>query len=292
MSPFDTVKNVLARGLDAIRGPLPELVKPVSSSGTLTSPSPVAVADSPFKPVVLTKSQFVAGAAWAANEWRNLAYFEIPADTQFKVLAGKKIKLAVPAVSRLAGQNLGAAANRNVVLTGLVDTPQATPALPTVAPHYHPEVKVLALVGGNWTPCKIVAINYGTFTLTFEEPAGVAATADKIRVFYLHDLGEWRFVASRDLGRVDTSDASLVNGSFGNTHAVDQIDAETALYWPNNIDLVYGQKLVLQVRTPVEVVFDDQSPVRIEVETARRDLTILDQQKLGMLSENAARGGV
>lgn len=291
MSALDTLKNALARGLDTLRGPLPELVKPVSNT-TQTSPSPVAIADSPFRPVTITKSQFVAGATWAANEWRNLAYFEVTADTQFKVLAGKKIKLAVPALSRLPGQNLGAAANRDVVLTGLVATPQATPALPTAPPNYHPEVKVLALVGGNWITCKIVAINYGTFTLTFEEPAAVATAADNIRVFYLHDLGEWRFMASRDLGKIDTSDATLVNSSFGNTHAVNQIDAETALYWPNNTDLVYGQKLVLQVRTPVEVVFDNQSPVRIEVETARRDLTILDQRKLGMLSENAARGGV
>lgn len=253
----------------------------------VTPAAPAAIALTGWKQQYIDAADFQPGEAWRSGEYIRLAQFLLPEGTEWRLEAGKPYGFYVKAVADRDGQNLGAPAARNVILTGLQRSKQADQAnLPAT---YHPDVAVWATVGGNRVKCTITAIDYGTGTVTFTEPAGVNG-AGTIQVYYLSNVGDWRIRVARELG-VDTSITAILNDSFAVAHAVDQLNKRTARYWPADTVLVQKQRLVLEVRSTVKMVWSPEAENILNFYAWMRQLRVLDDQRLGRVVEGVQRRG-
>ncbi|MCX7782152.1 MAG: hypothetical protein N2318_00735, partial [Meiothermus sp.] len=244
MGLFETLRDNISRGLGVLQGRRPA---PVSQEEPAAVPTQAALPDSPWLTAWLDEEDFTSsGLPYRPNEWFSLAQFRVPEDRQVQVRAGeRRIRMYLKGLAVRAGQNLSSAASRNVVVPNLIQTKQAAPTLPS---QFHPEVAVWALVGSNWVKCPITAINYTTGTITFTEPAGVTSSTG-IEIYYTHSDGQFRFRVLRELGGVDDAAATAFNGSFAALHTLEQSNLEAMWAWPNEVNLVPGMRVSLEVYT-------------------------------------------
>jgi hypothetical protein len=159
--------------------------------------------------------------------------------------------------------------------------------LPTA---YHPEVSVWAQVGGVWQRLTITAIDYANGNVTFTEPAGITGTID---IYYTHGDGQMRFRVARDAGGIDDSTATVFNNSLATLHSIDQNSLETMIAWPQQVELVPGTRLVLEVFTnTVPMVWNDRAGHYVHIAALARRVDVLDKGRLLSLAELENRGGL
>mgnify|MGYP005854902195 CR=1 FL=1 len=294
MGFWDQVRNTFGNGLDLFRGDLPRVdlprVKPAPVQAP-PAPTPAAVQVGGWGFAWIDNEDFDAtGLAWRANEYFPLAAMRTPETAHFRIAAQeRRIRFYLKGLKVFAGQNLASAAPRTVNLPFLIQSPQGAPTLPST---YHPEVAVWAKVGSSWQNCQINSINYATRDVTFVEPAGVTDPAG-IEVYYTHSDGQFRLRVDRDAGGVDGSVATIFNNSFSTIHSIDQNNLETMVAWPQQVELVPGIRLVLEVfTTQVPMIWNERARHCIQIAAMGRRIEVLDKGRLQRLAEIEARGGL
>ncbi|WP_114314095.1 hypothetical protein [Thermus caldifontis] len=294
MSVFDRIRqgvgNALGRGLDVFRGDVPR-VEPPKAITLPPPPPPAAVQVGGWGFAWIDNEDFEAtGLAYRPNEYFPVAQMRTPETAHFRILAQeRRLRIYIKGLAKRPGQNYSTPTNRTVVIAGLVETPQAKPSLPSL---YHPEVAVWAKVSGVWQQCPIVSINYATGQITFQEPAGVTGSED-IEVYFVHGDGQFRLRVARDGGGVDDSVATVFNQSFATMHAIDQNNLETMIAWPQQVELVPGTRLVLEVFTQnTPIVWNERAGHYIQIAALGRRIEVLDKGRLQRLAELEARGGL
>lgn len=126
MGLFEQLRDNIGRGLGALQGRKPQ-------PAPMPQPEPAAAAaampDGPWGTAWLDEEDFLStGIPYRPNEWFSLAQFRVPEDRQVQVAAGeRRIRMYLKGLAVRAGQNLGAPANRNVVVPDLLQTKQAAP---------------------------------------------------------------------------------------------------------------------------------------------------------------------
>lgn len=289
MSVFDRLRNALGQGLERFRE-LPR-VEPQPQPQVPPAPEPAAIQVGGWGFTWIDGEDFEpTGLAYRPNEWFAVAQMRTPETAHFRIAAGeRRLRIYIKGRVVRAGNNYSSPTNRTVVVSGLVETPQVKPTLPSA---YHPEVAVWARVGGVWQLCPIVSVNYTTGQITFTEPAGVTGSED-IEIYYTHADGQMRLRVARDVGGVDDSAATVFNQSFATLHAIDQNNLETMVAWPQQVDLVPGTRLVLEVyTTQVPVVWNERAGHYIHIGAMGRRIEVLDKGRLQRLAELEARGGL
>jgi len=280
MGILEQLRDNISRGLGALQGRRPEAAAPVAP----VAPAVAATPDSPWLTAWLDEEDFSAsGLPYRPTEWFSLAQFRVPEDRQVQIRAGeRRIRMYLKGLAVRAGQNLEAPANRNVVVPNLIQTKQAAPTLPS---EFHPEVAVWALVGTVWQKCPITAINYNTGTITFTEPAGVTSNTG-IEIYYTHSDGQFRFRVRRELGNVDDAAATTFNGSFATLHTLEQANLEAMWAWPNQVNLVPGMRISLEVYTAsVPMVWNDRAGHYLHVYAESRKLNVVNRSRLVKMAE-------
>ncbi len=280
MGIFEQLRDNISRGLGALQGRRPVAAAPVAP----VAPAVAATPDSPWLTAWLDEEDFSAsGLPYRPNEWFSLAQFRVPEDRQVQIRAGeRRIRMYLKGLAVQAGSNFGAPTNRNVVVANLIETKQAKPTLPSL---FHPEVAVWARVGTTWVKCPVVAVNYTTGTITFEEPAGVTG-ADAVEIYYTHSDGQFRFRVLRELGNVDDAAATTFNGSFATLHTLEQANLETMWTWPNQVNLVPGMRISLEVYTAnVQMVWNDRAGHYLHIYAESRKLNVVDRSRLVKMAE-------
>jgi hypothetical protein len=291
MGVLDNIRGALGRGLDIFRGDLPQIQPPAPAPQPAPAITPAAVQVGGWGMAWIDNEDFSStGLAWRPGEHSALAQVKTPETAHFRIVAQeRRIRIYLRGQKVVAGQNLGAPASRNINLPFLIQTPQGAPTLPST---YHPDVAVWARVGSAWQPCVITAINYSTGDVTFTEPAGVTAS-DGVEIYYMHADGQFRLRVARDAGGVDDSAATVFNQSFSTMHSVDQNNLETMIAWPQQVELVPGTRLVLEVfTTQVPMVWNDRAGHYIQIAALGRRIEVLDKGRLQRLAELEARGGL
>lgn len=282
--------------LDNLRDGLSSLMpRPrVAAPQPMPAPAPApaaAVQTSPWGTAWLDGEDFAGtGIPYRANEWFSLAQFRCPETGHFRIAAGeRRVRLYLYGQKTVPGQNLVTPAARTVNLSGLLQSKQAAPALPS---DYHPDVAVWANVGGVWQKCVITAIDYTTGDVTFTEPDGVA-TASNIELYYLHGDGQFRFRVLRDLGNIDDAAATVFNGSLAALHTLEQTNLEVMWAWPQQTELVPGTRLSLEVYTAsTPMVWTDRAPNYLHIYALGRRIEVGDKGQLARMSEINARQGL
>jgi len=254
------------------------------------------------------------GLTWVANQWVPLAQMKTPQNSQLRIMKGeKRLRSYFYGQSTTTGQNLSSATATTVNLPFLVQTPRPAPSLPST---YFPDVSVWTQVNGVWQQLTITGVTYpngvtvGTGTVsvaasgavpnnsssaptgsvTFTEPAGITGT---IYIYYTHSDGEMRFRVARDTGGVDDSSATVFNQSFATLNLIDQNNQETAIAWPQQVDLVPDTRLVLEVyTTTVPMVWNSQAGNHFYVGAMARRLEVLNKGGLLTLAEIQNRNGL
>ncbi|WP_240637236.1 hypothetical protein [Meiothermus hypogaeus] len=289
MGLFEQLRDNISRGLGALQGRRPVNPEPVAPVAPMQAQA--AMPDSPWLTAWLDEEDFSAsGLPYRPNEWFSLAQFRVPEDRQVQIRSGeRRIRMYLKGLAVRAGQNLGAPAARNVVVPNLIETRQASPTLPTL---FHPEIAVWALVGSNWQKCPITAINYNTNTITFTEPAGVTSNTG-IEIYYTHSDGQFRFRILRELGGVDDSAATAFNGSFSALHSLEQSNLEAMWAWANEVNLVPGMRVSLEVYTTnVPMIWNDRANHYLHIYAESRKLNVLDRSRLVKMAELSARNNL
>lgn len=287
MGIFEQLRDNINRGLGALQGRRPVAPAPMAPM----TPVQAATPDSPWLTAWLDEEDFSSsGLPYRSNEWFSLAQFRTPEDRQIQIRAGeRRIRMYLKGLAVRAGQNLGAPASRNVVVPNLIQTDQAAPTLPS---QFHPEVAVWALVGTVWQQCPITAINYNTSTITVTEPAGVTSNTG-IEIHYTHSDGQFRFRVLRELGGVDDAAATVFNGSFSTLHTLEQSNLEAMWAWPNEVNLVPGTRISLEVYTTVvPMVWNQRAGHYLHIYAESRKLNVLDRSRLVKMAELAARNNL
>jgi len=248
------------------------------------------------------------GLTWVANQWVPLAQMKTPQNSQFRIMKGeKRLRAYFYGQSTTTGQNLSSATATTVNLPFLVQTPRPAPSLPST---YFPDVSVWTQVNGVWQQLTITGVAYPngvtvgtvgtsstssssnvpTGSVTFTEPAGITGT---IYIYYTHSDGEIRFRVARDTGGVDDSSATVFNQSFATLNLIDQNNQETAIAWPQQVDLVPDTRLVLEVyTTTVPMVWNSQAGNHFYVGAMARRLEVLNKGGLLTLAEIQNRNGL
>ena len=288
MSILDRIRAGLGRGLDLFRDAAPA-PRPQPQAAPPVRPAPVALQASGWSTQWIDGEDLEpVGLAYRPGEWFPLAQVKTPDTAHFRILNGeRRLRIYLKGQKVVPGQNLASPAARTVSLPYLVETPQGKPSLPTA---HHPEVSVWAQVGGVWQRLTITAINYAAQEITFTEPAGV--TGD-IEIYYTHGDGQMRFRVARDAGGIDDSAATVFNQSFATIHSVDQNNLETMIAWPQQVELVPGTRLVLEVFTQqVPMVWNDRAGHYVHIAALARRVEVLDKGRLLSLAEIENRGGL
>lgn len=291
MAILDNLGNLLRRGLDTFRD-LPRLETSNSQQAAApVRPAPAAVQMSDWAFAWIDGEDIEStGFPYRANEWFPLAQMRTPQTAHFRVMAGeKRLRVYLKGQQTVAGQNLGAPQARTVNLPYLIQSAQGAPTLPSA---YHPDVAVWAQVGEGevWQRLTITNVNYAGGQVTFTEPAGVS---DTIEIYYTHADGQFRFRVARDAGGIDDSVATVFNQSFGTMHSVDQNNLETMLAWPQQVELVPGTRLVLEVRTTqVPMVWNDRASHYVHIAALARRVQVLDKGQINRLAELENRAGL
>lgn len=220
-----------------------------------------------------------------ADEWATVGAFEIPPGILTRINEGVPYRMYIKGVHRVAGLNGAAAAPRTITaLPGLVRTTQGLPALPSL---FHPEVVVWTAPapGTVFTQQPVSAVDYTARSVTYTEPANTT----QVEVYYVHDVGEWRFRVQRALGVADTVAISVANGSFGAVHTVDQNNRETSHRWPQLVTLIPRHSIVFEVRTSVEVTFHARAQQMLNIQTHVAQVRINDLTAAAELVEAGLR---
>jgi len=290
MTFLERLRAGLNRGLDLFRDavPVPQPL-PQPQADPPARPAPVAIQASGWSTQWLDEEDLEAvGLAYRPAEWFPLAQIRTPETAHFRIMNGeRRLRLYFKGQKTVAGQNLANPDARTVNLPYLVETPQGKPGFPTT---YHPDVTVWAQVGGVWQRLTITGINYGAGTVTFTEPAGVTGT---IEVYYTHGDGQMRIRVARDAGGIDDSTATVFNQSFATLHSIDQTNLETMIAWPQQVELVPGTRLVLEVFTQqVPMVWSDRAGHYVHIAALARRVDVLDKGRLISLAEIENRGGL
>jgi hypothetical protein len=278
MNPFANLSKTLNRGLDRLRGPV---VSPAAVQQAQTQPAAMALSN--YKPTIIDESDFLAGK-WSSGEWSKLAYFSIPQGVVYKITSGKPYRFFVKSLLEAAGLNAAASA-RTINVPNLIASTQGDPALPAV---YHPDVAVWAKVGAIWSQVEINSINFTTKDVSFDEPLNCT----NVEIRFTGGTGEWRFLAKRDLGLSDTSDANLQNDSFSALHTTNQNNIDTNPKWSRDVTLGYGQQLVLEVNTTVKMDWSERNGNIIQIRALYMNVDIQDPRRLSQYLEIDARQGV
>jgi hypothetical protein len=290
MTFLDRIRNGLSRGLDVFRDiPVVQEPQPQPQPQQVSRPAPVAIQTSGWSSQWIDEEDLdPVGLAWRPGEWFALAQMRTPETAHFRIMNGeRRLRLYFKGQKTVAGQTLASPGARTVNLPFLVETPQAKPSLPTA---YHPEVSVWAQVGGVWQRLTITAIDYATGNVTFTEPAGITGT---IEIYYTHGDGQMRFRVARDAGGIDDSTATVFNQSFATLHSIDQNSLETMIAWPQQVELVPGTRLVLEVFTnTVPMVWNDRAGHYVHIAALARRVDVLDKGRLLSLAEIENRGGL
>lgn len=291
MALLDSLRNAVRRGLGVFQD-APSAPSPAPQPQPQPArPAPAAVQASGWQFAWIDNEDFDAtGLAYRPNEYFALAQMRTPDTAHFRVLAGeRRLRIYLKGLAAFAGQNLATAQARTVTLPYLIPSLQGAPTLPST---YHPDVAVWAKVGGVWQRCQINAVNYAGQQVTFVEPAGVTGTQD-IEVYYTHADGQFRLRVARDAGGVDDSVATVFNQSFSTMHSVDQNNLETMLAWPQQVELVPGTRLLLEVfTTQVPMVWNERAGHYIQIAAMGRRVEVLDKSRLLRLAELENRGGL
>lgn len=280
MGIFEQLRDNISRGLGALQGRRPVAAAPVAP----VAPAVAATPDSPWLTAWLDEEDFSAsGLPYRPTEWFSLAQFRVPENRQVQIRVGeRRIRMYLKGLAVRAGSNYGTPTNRNVVVANLIETKQAKPTLPSL---FHPEVAVWARVGTTWVKCPVVAVNYTTGTITFEEPAGVTG-ADAVEIYYTHSDGQFRFRVLRELGILDDVAATTFNGSFATLHTLEQSNLEAMWAWPNQVNLVPGMRISLEVYTAgVPMVWNDRAGHYLHVYAESRKLNVVDRSRLVKMAE-------
>jgi hypothetical protein len=287
MSLLENLKNVIQGGLDRFR----DIPQAQPQQAPAPSPAPAAVQMSDWAFAWIDGEDLEAtGLPYRPNEWFALAQMRTPETAHFRILGGeKRLRVYLKGMATFPGQNLGSPQARNVTLPYLTQSAQGNPTLPST---YHPDVLVWAQVGGNWQPLVITAINYGTGQVTFTEPAGISNSSN-IEVYYTHADGQFRFRIARDTGGIDDNLATVFNQSFSTMHSIDQNNLETMLAWPQQVELVPGTRLVLEVlTTTVPMAWNSRAGHYVHIGALARRIQNLDKGQLLRLAELENRGGL
>ena len=227
----------------------------------------------------LTARDFTPGS-WRADEWSPVAYYRIPEGTILKLQQGRIFRMMLRqkgATTFPEGEVPQASVPLNV--PGLVNSRTAKPSLPAT---YHPDVVIYQSPDGSaqtWRPAQIVEIDYDAQQAMFN------LGETEVESYYLSGLGEWRLRSYTDAGNSRVSGQTIVNGSFGALHLTDQSSRDTAFMWPQNISLVPGQRLSLEVKTPREVVFNGRAQHVISFDTLTQKVSVQDSPRLKAASE-------
>jgi hypothetical protein len=289
MGVFEKLRDNLATGLGALQGRRP--AAPAMPQARPAQTPPAAVPDSPWMTSWLDEEDFASsGLPYRADEWFSLAQFRTPEDRQLVVRAGeRRIRMYLKGQAVLAGSDFATPTASDVVLPDLIETKQARVTLPST---FHTDVEVWALVGSTWQQCTINAIDYATSTVTFVEPEGVTAS-DGIEIYYTHGNGQFRFRILRELGGIDDSAATAFNGSFSALHTLEQTNLEAMWAWPNQVNLVPGTRISLEVFTNgVPMVWNSRSNHYLHIYAESRKLHISDRSHLAKMAELAARNNL
>jgi hypothetical protein len=290
MTFLDRIRKGLSMGLDVFRDtPVVQEPQPQPQPEQAFRPDPVAIQASGWSSQWIDEEDLdPVGLAWRPSEWFALAQMRTPETAHFRIMNGeRRLRLYFKGQKTVAGQNLDFPEARTVNLPFLVETPQAKPSLPTA---YHPEVSMWAQVGGVWQRLTITAINYATGNVTFTEPAGITGT---IEIYYTHGDGQMRFRVARDAGGIDDSTATVFNQSFATLHSIDQNSLKTMIAWPQQVELVPGTRLVLEVFTnTVPMVWNDRAGHYVHIAALARRVDVLDKGRLLSLAELENRGGL
>jgi hypothetical protein len=278
MNPFAQLSQTLNRGLDRLRGPV---VSPAAVQQTQTPPA--AMATSNVKPSIIDEGDFLAGK-WTSGEWSKLAYFTIPKGVVYMIRGGSPYRFFVKSLLEAAGAN-AAAANRVINVPGLVASTQGDPALPAV---YHPDVAVWCKVGLIWSQVVINSVNFTTLDVNYAEPLNCT----NVEVRFTGGTGEWRLRVARDLGLSDDSGAAVQNDSFSAAHTTDQNNIDTLPKFARDVQLTYGQTLVLEVNTTLKMDWNTRNGNVLQIRAMYQNIDILDARRLAQYGEIDARQGV
>ena len=291
MALLDSLRNAVRRGLGVFQD-APSAPSPAPQPQPQPArPAPAAVQASGWQFAWIDGEDFdPTGLAYRPNEYFALAQMRTPDTAHFRVLAGeRRLRIYLKGLAAFAGQNLDTAQARTVTLPYLIPSLQGAPTLPST---YHPDVAVWAKVGGVWQRCTIQSVDYNNQQVTFVEPAGVTGTQD-VEVYYTHADGQFRLRVARDAGGVDDSVATVFNQSFSTMHSVDQNNLETMLAWPQQVELVPGTRLLLEVfTTQVPMVWNERAGHYIQIAAMGRRGEVLDKGRLLRLAELENRGGL
>lgn len=289
MAILDNLGNLFRRGLDTFRDlPRVEASNPQAAAPVRPAPAAVQMSDWAFAWIDGEDIEST-GFPYRANEWFPLAQMRTPETAHFRVMAGeKRLRVYLKGQQTVAGQNLVAPQARTVALPYLIQSAQRAPTLPSA---YHPDVAVWGYVLEiGWQQLTITNVDYTNGQVTFTEPAGVTSN---IEIYYTHADGQFRFRVARDAGGIDDSVATVFNQSFGTMHSVDQNNLETMLAWPQQVELVPGTRLVLEVRTTqVPMVWNDRAGHYVHIPALARRVQVLDKGQINRLAELENRAGL
>jgi hypothetical protein len=275
------------KGLNVFRGDIAYDSAPTVQVQGVTTPA-AAIALGNWIPALLEANDFTSGR-WISGDWSVVGAFKIEKDVRYRLLAGQPIRFFVKALFKESFAAVGAATTENTLIADLVNSKQADPTLPSF---YHPEVTVWHRVAGAWQRSEINSITYELDGMGGIVDYDVPVGATEREIYYVHGNGEFRLRAENVLGGVDNSSAMLWNDSFMSIHSTDQNDVNTCPKFPRDEELVYGQRLVLEVRTTVEVAFNERARHLMIFKAAGMQIMALDGRALRAAAEVQNRAGV
>lgn len=249
--------------------------------GSTAAAGPVARMRGGFRAKLLEASDFRAGS-FRANEWSTVASFEVPTGMIVRINEGTPYRMFIKSGAWPAHLNAATPTVRTLPLNRLMRTSQALPELPSAA---HPEIVIVATVGGIDQVVPVTSVDYVNRTVTFTEPASTGSLA----IYYTADVGEWRFRVSRAAGLSDTVAITVANGSFDALHSVDQTNRETTHRWPQLVTLVRGQHLQFEVLTSIFIQFAPLAQQMILIPTHVGLIDVNDPAALADIAEAGLR---
>lgn len=255
----------------------------ITQSAPARRAPPAAIPTSGLKPTIIGDNDLRPGA-FVADQFSVIGYFKIPEGVIYRIPAGKTYRQYIKARAAAAGQN-GAAQTTIVSTPGIIETIREKATLPTL---YTPDVSAWARVGGVWQRINVVDIDYAAQEVDVAEPA----SCTEIEVYYTHGEGEYRMRVQRELGNSDDTASMVLNGSISGLHTVDQNNLETSHKWPRYLGLIPGQRLTLEVKSPLDHVVNARSSHELNIQAFSQEITITDRARLRAIAEVDIREGV
>lgn len=234
------------RGLKRFIDPaaMPAAAPPVAH---VVGPAPLAAVTGRWQPNYIAARVFTP-ANQVLDRWSTLSYLKVEPETIYGLPAGKPYRLYLRALGAFAGLSATAATATTHVVTGIVQTPRATPVLPAL---YVPDVSVWCEVASVWSQVAVASIDYATGTIGYTEPVNCT----NVNIYYTHGVGDWRITAKRVQGAANEQTTTLLNGSINGINTTDQDNTRTIPRLPHAIQLVEGFDLMLQVKSTLPMTW-------------------------------------